>query len=675
MTQAGSPGRTTLDLVPVQGTVVGNRFEVGDVLATDALGVVAAARDTKTDKAIFLRILRPELTNDEITRSLRGDARIAAELRHKAILATYGVGTTATGATYVATEAIDGEPLAAIVARRKAEGGHISLRGAFNVVVHVCKALASAQDKLCHGTLRPSVVWIGKNGRVKVGDFGVGRVLVGAHGATVLGPTEQACLAPEVKAGGAADTRSDIFGLGAIFYELLTGRSPAEGFVPPSQAHPDATPEIDSVLLRCLAPTPEGRFASPDEVRIALLPLVAHAPSVSAVQDFGLDVEIDVDLGMVVPPTVPAIDAARASRPSGAGAVDRPKVGSRVSIDESFRASQVEPLEAPVRASVVDLSSALGRITDKGTAHWMLQKDGLDHGPFSGREVVDQIARGEILLEHRLQNMDTGERKAVSDWPDFAGFAEQYRKEHETNLHKEAVTHAAMADVRSSKRKLVIAGVALTAALGAGGFFLATRDAAEQRVSRDQEVTSLYDIRRIQASASGDILPDPGRSGARHAGGGRTGAAAGSSAGAQNAAGAPEGRAPAEAGEAAPAHASGGRGGPTFEDAMNQVVDFGDVSRGGGNSSQLTGPQVAEVMNRHVGRIYSACVPAEQARGGELGRVQIDIAIASDGHVMGASSRQGSAEFRSCIGRQVSSVRFPEFGAPRMAARYSFDAS
>lgn len=222
----------------------------------------------------------------------------------------------------------------------------------------------------------------------------------------------------------------------------------------------------------------------------------------------------------------------------------------------------------------------------------------------------------------------------------------------------------------------MVAGIALASALGAGALFLTTRDAAERRVARDQEVTSLYDIRRIQASASGDVLPDPGRSGTHHAGGGHASgvSAPAGSAGRSHVAAAGGGTDEATGG-APERSGGGGRGGPSFEDAMNQVVDFGDVSQGGGGNTQLTGPQVAEVMNRHVGRIYSACVPPEQARGGQLGRVQIDIAIASDGHVMGASSRQGSPEFRACIGRQVSSVHFPSFGAPRMAARYSFDAS
>lgn len=659
-----------MELVPGNGTVVGNRFEAGEALASDALGVVLAARDTKTDKPIFLRVLRPELVNEEILRSLRAEARIAAELRHKSVLATYGVGTTPSGTTYFATEAIDGVPLSQVIAQRKADGGHISLRGAFNVVAHVCKALAAAQDRLCHGTLRPSVVWIGRTGRVKVGDFGIGRVLVTTHGASVLGSNEQACLAPEVKAGNQPDSRSDIFGVGAILYELLTGRSPAEGFVPPSQAHPDATSEVDSVLLRCLAISPEGRFSSPDEVRTALLPLVANAPQVSSRQDFGVDaeVEVDVDLGMVVPPTDPAIDLARYS-----GSAERPRVGQRVAAQESFRASTVDAGAA--RASTVDLSGALSSASEKEAAQWMIHRDGLDHGPFSGREIVAAIQRGEVTAGTSLSNVESGDRRDVAGWAEFAELAAQSKRDLDARAHQATTAAAAHADTKSSRSKVVAASVALVALVAIGGIFLATRKAAEERATNDQEVTALYDIGRIQASASGDVLPDPGRHAIptptgtpRPHSGAHPESPSTPTHAASNPTSAPTG---SETPAAAPSH---GGAHASFEDAMNQVVDFGDVS-GSGAMTQLTGPMVAEVMNRHIGRIYGACVPAEQARGGDLGRVQIDIAIASDGHVLGASSRQGSPEFKACIGRAVSSVHFPDFTAPRMAARYSFDAS
>ena len=643
---AARPANAAPTLPP--GTVVGGRFEVVAPLTTDGLGAILSAKDQKTTLPVTLRILPPRLVQGEVGAKLRAEARVASALTHRSILATYGVGTLQDGSMFVATESIDGIRLSDLLERRRKQGGAMSLRGAYNVIAHVCKALSYAQDRACHGTLRPSVVWVGRSGRVKVGDFGLGRVLVEAHSAAVLGQSEQACLAPEVKGGNAADARSDIFGLGAILYQLLTGRTPAEGFVPPSQAHPDATPEIDRVLLRCLAAQPSGRYASPDDVRVALLPLVADAPEVSAQEDFGMDeVDVDVDLASVHPPADPALARAR-QRPAAPAVESRPEVGARVSLAEPFRPSLAEaPRPSMADAGQVDLGKVLARITENDAPRWMAQKDGLDHGPFSGRELVGLIAKGEILDSHLLINLDTGARTPVKEHPDFAEFAEQYNHKRATDEHKAKMVVAAHDEKRSARTKVVAASAILVVLVAAGGGFLYTRRAAERRAIEEREVGELMNIGRITASASGDLLPDQ----PRHGGGGhRSGSAGGSGGG------------------------GGGGASGSYEDAMNQAMDLGDVTQGR-SESRLTGAQVAEVMNRNISRIYSACVPAEQARGGELGRVQIDIAIASDGHVLGASARQGSGAFQSCIGRAVSSVRFPSFGAPRMGARYSFSAN
>ncbi len=106
---------------------------------------------------------------------------------------------------------------------------------------------------------------------------------------------------------------------------------------------------------------------------------------------------------------------------------------------------------------------------------------------------------------------------------------------------------------------------------------------------------------------------------------------------------------------------------------MNRAVDLGDVTHGA-SETRLTPAQVSGVMNRHVNSIYRRCVVPEARRGGRLGEVQIDIAIASSGSVLGASVRPGSGGFKSCVSRAVRGIRFPSFGAPRMGARYRFSA-
>ncbi len=106
---------------------------------------------------------------------------------------------------------------------------------------------------------------------------------------------------------------------------------------------------------------------------------------------------------------------------------------------------------------------------------------------------------------------------------------------------------------------------------------------------------------------------------------------------------------------------------------MSEVVDIGSAS-GGGGEGRLTPSTVAGVMNGRINSFFP-CVGTELRSGGSLGRVRIDLAIAGSGSVLGSSVRAGSPAFQSCVQRVVGGIRFPSFGAPRMGASFSFDAS
>lgn len=654
------------------GSLVGGRFLVEGGVREDALGTVLRAQDQKTQKPILLRVLRDGLLDEAGLKRLREECRVAARLAHRNIAATYGVGSG-----FVASEWVDGHDLAEVLAKRVAEGRPMSLRGAYNVVAHVCRALTAAHSRTCHGALRPEVVWVTSAGRVKVSDFGLGKALVESQGPNALPYAEQASLAPEVKAGEPPTPRSDIFGVGAILYQLLTGKSPAEGFVPPSQAHPEATPEIDEILLRCLALDPAARFGSPDEVRSALQPLAAAAPEADA-HDFDVDVDVDGD-GVAdepapkpavapspasakpaapTPPAKPAAPRPPAPPPSGAkprppgpppkpaapGAAGpaAPQVGRRVGIDEEFRTSLPGP--APGAAAEVDLGGLLAKITENDAPRWMVVKDGLDHGPFSGRELVELIVKSDVLADHVLLNMDDGDRRPVKEHPELREFVDQARIRREEDARKAALKRAESAEKRTGVAKAAIAAGVLLVLGGGVAVFLMTREAGGDEQVAQADMGDLFQRGQIEVEGTAGILPDPPRGGGggmRRAGGG-----------------------------------GGGRPGGfhgSYEDAMNVPIDLGDAT-GSGSQARLSPGDVASTMNRSLNSIYNACVVPELRRGGGLGNVTIDIAIAGSGSVMGVSARAGSGEFKTCIRNQVSRVRFPSFAAPRMGARYSFSA-
>lgn len=621
------------------GTTVGGRFVVVRTIREDPLGHLLAAQDQKTGRPIALRVIGKDLIGDaKRAQVLREGCRAVAGMTHANVVTTFGVGKAPTGEYYVACEWVDGAPLSALVQRRAAEQRRLSLRGACNVIAQLADGLTRAHQKAIHGALRPSVVWVDASGQVKVGDFAVGRAVVRAAGPSALGPTEQACLAPEVKAGQEPGPRSDVFGLGALLYEMLTCRSPAEEFVAPSKVHPEASPQVDAVLMKCLAQNPAERFASPAELKAALAPLAAAAARVAPEDDFAIVPNANASGGGPPPARAPAAPPRRAEPaapvpPAPAASGERPKVGARVSVHEPFRPSLAEAPAAPAPAAEVDLSSLLSKIAENDAPRWMVVKDRLDHGPFSGRELVQLILKGEVLGEHRLLNMDTGERKKVHKWPDFGEFVQQYQIKKRTEEHRQQLEASEKAETRSNVFKIGVAAAIVGVLLLGGLTFLLTRKAARKKAVAQADLAALYERGDIKISGTAGVLPSHGH---RHG------------------------------------HQRGGSGGSgaSYEDAMNRAVSLGDVSHGGGET-QLTSSTVASVMNRHINSFFS-CVGQELRRGGKLGQVQIDLAIAGSGQVLGASVRQGSTAFQGCVAAKVRSIHFPSFGAPRMGARYSF---
>ena len=629
------------------GSVVGGRFEIERAVGDDPLGTLLAAKDQKTGRPIAVRVLAPGLiATPEAVDTLRDEVKAAAGIQHKNVVATYGMGADKTsGSRYIATEWVDGQTLADVVeAKTRDRSTPMSLRGAYNVVAHVCKALGAAQQKgLTHGALRPSVVSVSSAGRVKVKNFGVDRAVIATAGPAALGATEQAFLAPEVKAGQRADARSDVFGLGGLLYTMLTGRSAGDDFVAPSEAHPEASAEVDEVLLRCLSADPGARYATPEEVKAALVALTGAAAPTHDEADFGVDIDVDVDIGSIPPPAnEPApIAAPRAAAgrppppkpgPKPAPRAGPPAVGARVGLDESFR-MDVASIGAPAMSAEVDLGDLLSKITENDAPRWMVVKDNLDHGPFSGRELVQLILKGEVLGDHGLLNMDTGERRKVREAPEFVEFVEQWKIKKAEADHQVALARSEVVETRSTFTKVaILVGVGVALVAGVVGVLMALPDSTQREARTDQDVADLYERGEIEITGSAGILPDPEPTGRRR---GRR----------------------------------GGAGGSSYEDAMNEVVNLGDVNQGG-SMSRLTPSQVAGVMNQNINRLVP-CL--SQGSGG--GQVRIDLAIAGNGRVLGASVRNGTPGFQSCVAGRVRGIRFPTFGAPRMGASYTFSAN
>jgi hypothetical protein len=693
-----------VDIAP--GVLVGGRFLVETAGASSPLGQTFLARDQKTKKPIAVYVASEALTGDRNAVELfRNEARSAAKLRHRNLVGIYGVGAHGGRQQFIAQEWLLGQNAADLIAERKAAGRPLSVRGVYNLIAHVCKALSAIHEVSIHGALRPQVVWISKSGRVKVGELGVAATLAKTRRYQLLTVEEQAYLAPEVRSGASTDPRADVFGAGALLYTLLTGRSPLETFVAPSQARNDVTPELDALLMRCLASDPALRFPKPDDLMAALLPLCADAPEPET-PDFDMEIEIDVDVAhslmpragprrsappasmppieISIGPTIPPMAMTEAAAPQVAPPLTAPgparspappqaappltvpgrarssappvppvpgtaRTGERMSPQPRplpptaagvLAPPQAAPPSGPAAASGDDLASITARLTQNDAPRWMAVKDGMDHGPFTARELIKLIVDGGILETHLVFTLSSAERKPLSAYTEFSDFIHQYKLRKEEKDYSAALDRSTKIEKRSTAAKALILTASIGAVLVIGFGYMMSRRAAERAEHKSEvDLAALYENGQVKISGTAGILTHTPRSG-----------------GARRSGGSPS--------------PGGGTGFSSYEDAMNQAMELGDATKGGGER-QLNSGDVAGVMNRSLNRMFG-CVGEELRHGGKLGRVTIDLAILGSGRVLGASVNTGSAGFQKCIATKVRELQFPNFPAPRMGARYSF---
>jgi beta-lactam-binding protein with PASTA domain/predicted Ser/Thr protein kinase len=261
-----------------------DRYEIGEILGFGGMSEVHLARDLRLHRDVAVKVLRADLARDpSFYLRFRREAQNAAALNHPAIVAVYDTGEAETAAgplPYIVMEYVDGVTLRDIV---HTEGPMPSKR-AIEVIADACQALNfSHQHGIIHRDVKPANIMISKAGAVKVMDFGIARALADANSVTqtaaVIGTAQY--LSPEQARGEKVDARSDVYSLGCVLYEMLTGEPPFTGDspvavayqhvredpVPPSQRHDAIAPELDAVVLKALAKNPDNRYQSAAEMR------------------------------------------------------------------------------------------------------------------------------------------------------------------------------------------------------------------------------------------------------------------------------------------------------------------------------------------------------------------------------------------------------------------------
>jgi len=291
----------------LSGRTLDGRYEVQRELGRGGMARVYRGTDTVLGRPVAVKVLSAQYTDDAnfVTR-FRREAQAAARLNHPNLVQVYDTGSD-DGVHYIVMEYVDAKTVADSLS-----SGHIMPDRAVELAEAVCEALAVAHAHgVIHRDVKPANIMVTRNGQVKVTDFGIARVTSNetvAQTAVVLGTASY--LSPEQAQGGPIDQRSDLYSLGCVLYEMLTGRPPftadspvavaskhvLEQATPPSRLNPDITPQLDAVVMRALSKNPDNRYQDAAEMRtdlelarqgmpLAATPLLPDAPPTTRVTE------------------------------------------------------------------------------------------------------------------------------------------------------------------------------------------------------------------------------------------------------------------------------------------------------------------------------------------------------------------------------------------------------
>ncbi|MBL7575272.1 serine/threonine protein kinase [Peptoniphilus asaccharolyticus DSM 20463] len=264
------------------GKILGNRYEILEKIGTGGMGDVYKAHCHKLDRIVAIKVLKAQYNDDNnFIRKFKRESLAAASISHPNIVSIYDVGTEEVDSEkvhYIVMEFIDGKTLKELIA----DEGKIPEKRALNYLAQITEALKVAHNKgIVHRDIKSQNIMVTKDYRVKVTDFGIARV---ADNATVtatnaiMGSVHY--FSPEQARGSKVDHRSDIYSLGIVMFEMLTGRVPfdadnpvsvalmqVQGNMPiPSTVVPDISKETDSIVLKMTQKDPDDRYADVSEL-------------------------------------------------------------------------------------------------------------------------------------------------------------------------------------------------------------------------------------------------------------------------------------------------------------------------------------------------------------------------------------------------------------------------
>ena len=263
------------------GRLLDNRYEILEVIGIGGMAVVYKAKCHRLNRMVAIKILKDDFLEDEDFRSrFHAEGQAVAMLSHPNIVSVYDVSTTA-GCDYIVMELIEGITLKQYMQKK----GVLNWKETLHFATQIAKALDHAHSRgIVHRDIKPHNIMVLKNGSIKVADFGIARVIAKGNTLTKEALGSVHYISPEQAKGEHVDARSDIYSLGIVMYEMITGKQPYEGNSPvnvalqhitggaimPSILNPGIPAGIEQIIMKAMAHSPDNRFDSAVELMSAM---------------------------------------------------------------------------------------------------------------------------------------------------------------------------------------------------------------------------------------------------------------------------------------------------------------------------------------------------------------------------------------------------------------------
>ena len=281
--------------------IFGGRYEVLEQIGAGGMAIVFKAKDLLLNRVVTIKVLREQFVTDEdFIRRFRREAQSAASLSHPNIVSIYDVGKDG-DTEYIVMEYVEGRNLKEIIR----EYAPLSIDQAINLARQITLAIRNAhENNIIHRDIKPHNILVTSDGHAKVTDFGIARAVSSAtvtHTGDIIGSVHY--LSPEQAKGLQSNEQSDIYSLGIVLYELVTGKVPYDGETPitialkhlqeqpvlPSKLNPRVEKEFETVIMRAIAKSPEKRYLSAKD----LLEDLNHIQAGRPIKQMGIPVNFD----------------------------------------------------------------------------------------------------------------------------------------------------------------------------------------------------------------------------------------------------------------------------------------------------------------------------------------------------------------------------------------------